>query len=57
MMMLDINGLDSDTLASINKLASEKDYQLLMEKTDESGKVGVFIRDGAVAAIDGEEVK
>lgn len=58
-MLLNINGIGDETLAAIQKLAEGHDppYQLLMEKYDTSGKVGIFIQDGTVAAIDGQAVE
>lgn len=49
--------LDSDHWAIIEKLAGDQEYQVWAEKMDESGKVGIFISEGEVGAIDGEEVQ
>lgn len=45
--------LDEDNLALIAKMATEADYQVWLEKVDSTGKVGVYIEDGQVKAIDG----
>lgn len=45
--------LDEDNLALVAKMAAEADYQVWLEKVDSSGKVGVYIEDGQVKAIDG----
>ncbi len=42
--------LDSDNLRIIEEMAKEKDYQVWLEKVDETGKVGVYIEDGLVVA-------
>lgn len=42
--------LDSASLAAIESVASERDYQIWIEMVDESGAVGVVIEDGTVAA-------
>lgn len=58
-MLLNINGIGDETLAAIQKLAEGHDppYQLLMELFDTSGKVGIYICDGAVESIDGKPVE
>jgi hypothetical protein len=40
--------LDSDNLALISEMAAEQDFQVWIERVDESGKVGVVIEDGQV---------
>jgi len=40
--------LDSKHMAIIEKMAKERDYQVWIEKVDESGKVGIVIEDGTV---------
>lgn len=49
-MVMDINGVGSESLAAIQKMAADHEppYQLLMEKMDETGKVGVYIKDGHI---------
>lgn len=42
--------LDSKSMAMIETLARENDYQCWIESVDETGKVGVVIQDGHVAA-------
>jgi len=49
--------LDSDSLAMIESLANDHDYQVWIESVDESGKVGIYIEDGAVRAVNGEPVE
>lgn len=46
--------LDPESMKVIEELAREKDYQVWCEVVDTSGKVGVYIEDGQVAAVDGE---
>ncbi len=46
--------LDTDNLALIAQMAKERDYQVWIERVDTSGKVGVVIEDGMVAAVNGE---
>lgn len=43
--------LDSGNLALIAEMADEHDFQVWIEKVDESGTIGVYIEDGAVAAV------
>lgn len=40
--------LDSKHMAIIEQMAKDRDYQVWIEKVDESGKVGIVIEDGAV---------
>lgn len=42
--------LDEDSLAVIAKMAEENDFQIWMAKVDSTGKVGIFLEDGAVKA-------
>lgn len=42
------NNLDSASLKIVKKLVKDNDYQAWVEKLDETGKVGVFIEDGAI---------
>ena len=41
--------LDSENLALIAQMAGDNDFQVWVERVDESGKVGVVIEDGEVA--------
>lgn len=56
-LVRDASLLDKEGLALITKLAADNDYQLFVEKMDESGKVGVFIEAGEVKAVEGKAVK
>jgi hypothetical protein len=49
--------LDSAGLQEIAEMAKDQDYQVWIERCDESGQVGVYIEDGAVTAIDGKKVE
>jgi hypothetical protein len=40
--------LDSETMAEINKMVSEGEYQLWIERVEDSGKVGIVIEDGSI---------
>jgi len=40
--------LDSDSLAIIEQMAQDKDFQIWIEKVDESGEIGIFIEDGQI---------
>ena len=40
--------IDSKNMAIIEEMARSNDYQIWIERVDESGKVGVFIEDGEV---------
>lgn len=48
--------LDSASMAEVDRLARERDYQVWIEVVDESERVGIVIRDGSVAAVDGVPV-
>lgn len=52
----DASLLDSTSWKVIEELASDGDYQVWAECVDESGKVGIYIEDGQVAAVNGEPV-
>jgi hypothetical protein len=41
--------LDSENMALISEMASEHDFQVWIERVDESGEVGITIEDGAIA--------
>ncbi len=40
--------LDSDSMNYLEQVAIEKDFQIWIEKVDETGKVGIYIEDGEV---------
>lgn len=42
--------LDSENLALIDEMAGQHDFQIWLERVDETGTVGITIEDGAVAA-------
>lgn len=46
--------LDDNGLAILEQMAHEHDYQILMEKVDTSGKVGIFMEDGTIKAVNVE---
>jgi energy-coupling factor transporter ATP-binding protein EcfA2 len=46
--------LDSASLALVEQMAEEYDYQVWIEMVDETGTVGIAMRDGRVVAIDGK---
>jgi hypothetical protein len=48
--------LDSDNLRLIEEMAADRDYQVWIERVDETGRVGVLIEDGAVVARNGAPV-
>lgn len=45
--------LDAASLEQVQAMAKEGDYQVWIERVDDSGKLGVYIEDGAVVAVDG----
>lgn len=47
--LLDANGLDI-----IEQMAHENDFQILMELVSDSGKVGIFMEDGTIKAVNAE---
>lgn len=52
-LVRDASLLDSANLRVLEELAKARDFQVWVEQVEESGKVGVFIEDGAVSAVDG----
>lgn len=53
----DASLLDENTLARIAELAADGDYQVWLERVSTDGKVGIFIEDGMVKAVDGQPVE
>lgn len=43
--------LDQDNLKVIEEMAKDKDFQVWVEKVDDTGKVGIVIEDGAISSI------
>ena len=43
--------IDSDNMEIISKMAKDKDYQVWVEKVDETGKVGIYIEEGEIKAV------
>lgn len=46
--------LDDQSMAILAEMARERDYQVWVERVDTSGKVGIYIEDGEVRAVDGD---
>ena len=44
----DANGFDSEHLQIFKDMAKDKNYQVWMTRVDESGEVGIEIRDGRI---------
>ncbi len=57
MFIRDASLLDSKNKAMIEKLAEENGFVVFMEVADDTGKLGIFIEDGMVTAIDGKVVE
>jgi DNA repair exonuclease SbcCD ATPase subunit len=49
--------LDSANLKVIREMVTTQDFQLWIESVNEDGKVGVYIQNGEVTAVDGQPVK
>jgi len=47
--------LDAAGLQAIAELAKDNDYQVWIEKVDDSGTIGIHIEDGAITSINGEK--
>lgn len=56
-LIKDASLLDEKSLERLADMAKDGDYQIWLEKVDSSGKIGFYIEDGAVRAVDGEPVK
>lgn len=52
----DGNCLDSTSFAMLAEMAAASDFQLWIEKVDETGDIGFYIEDGKLVAVDGEPV-
>jgi len=50
MFIRDGSSLDSTRMAALSDMAAENDFQLWIEVVDETGRVGIAIEDGMVAA-------
>lgn len=48
--------LDADGLKELIDMSAEKEYQVWIEKVDDTGKVGIYIEDGMIKAVDGKEI-
>lgn len=46
--------LDDNGMAILEEMAHENDWQILVEVVDQSGKVGVYLEDGEVKAVNAE---
>ena len=46
--------LDDNGLAILEQMAHEQDFQILMEKVDTSGKVGIYMEDGSIKTVNAE---
>lgn len=55
-LLRDASLLDDESLAQLEEMAKDGDYQVWLERVDGSGKVGFYIEDGALAAVDGKAV-
>ena len=42
--------LDAKNLEIVREMAGSRDFQVWIERVDESGKVGIYLEDGAVVA-------
>lgn len=52
----DGNLLDGDNLKIVKEMVKDGDYQVWMEYVDSTGKIGVYIEDGMVKAVDGQKI-
>ncbi len=55
--ILDGSLLDAENLAMISKMAKENDFQLWVERINDSDGIGVIIEDGEVITVDGKPVQ
>lgn len=53
--IMDGSLLDQHSIGLIAEMAADSDYQVWMECVDSSGKIGIVIEDGAVAAVNDAE--
>lgn len=57
MLIRDGSRLDEDSLAMLESAAELEDFVLLIESVDTSGKIGIYIEEGSVAAVNGVAVE
>lgn len=55
MRIADGSLLDAESMSMIEGMAADNEFQIWMELVDQTGKVGVYLVDGEIAAIDGVE--
>jgi DNA repair exonuclease SbcCD ATPase subunit len=48
-ILMNGNDLDTESMQSISAMVADRDYQIWIEKVDESGTVGIYIEDGEIA--------
>lgn len=53
----DGNCLDSESMAVVEEMAGANDFQLWVERVDESGEIGVVIEDGEIKTVNADEVE
>jgi len=46
--IMDGSLLDSENMEIIKSMANDNDFQIWIEKVDESGKIGIYIEDGEI---------
>ncbi len=56
MLIRNASLMDEKNLALVSEMAEAADYQVFLERVDSTGKIGIVIQDGLVAAIDGVPV-
>lgn len=49
--------LDDDNLAKMSAMAAAEGYTIWMTRVINDGKVGIYLEDGSITAIDGKEIK
>jgi hypothetical protein len=49
--------LDEHSLAMIASMADAEGYQIWIESVDTSGKVGIYLEDGSITAVNGAPVE
>jgi hypothetical protein len=52
--IMDGSLLDNSSMKTVKEMADTNDFQIWIEKVDESGKIGIYIEDGEIAT---EKVK
>ena len=55
-IIVDGSLLDSENFKVIENMANDNDFQVWIEKVDDTGKIGIYIEDGEIKVLEGAMV-